>query len=141
MGEAFESIMRGLVEVKAHREGKLKLKTTTIKIAPLPRYDAKMAKTLRLALGLSQSVFADALGVSKKTVEAWESGRNVPSGASCRLLEVISKDRSLLEREKIIVYRSPAARVQAIAKAIPTKPRVSRARAAKARSPKVELAR
>ena len=42
MSEAFESIMRGLSEVKAHREGKLKLKTTTIEIAPLPHYDAKM---------------------------------------------------------------------------------------------------
>ena len=141
MGEAFESIMRGLVEVKAHREGKLKLKTTTIKIAPLPRYDAKMVKTLRLALGLSQSVFADALGVSKKTVEAWESGRNVPSDAACRFLEVISKDRSLLQREKIVVYHSPTVKVRVVAKAKQTKPRSPRVRAVKARSPKVELAR
>lgn len=36
MGEAFESIMRGLSEVKAHHEGKRKLKTTTIEIAPVP---------------------------------------------------------------------------------------------------------
>lgn len=34
MGEAFESIMRGLSEVKAHHEGMRKLKTTTIEIAP-----------------------------------------------------------------------------------------------------------
>jgi putative transcriptional regulator len=141
MGEAFESIMRGLVEVKAHREGKLKLKTTTIKIAPLPRFTAKMVKTLRLALGFSQSVFACALGVSTKTVEAWESGRNVPSGAARRFLEVIRKDRSLLLREKIVVYHSPAARVRAVVKANPTKLRASGARAAKARSLKVELAR
>jgi Predicted transcriptional regulator len=112
MGEAFESIMRGLDEVKAHREGKLKLRTTTIDIAPLPRYDAKMVKALRQELGLSQSVFAYALGVSKKTVEAWESGRNVPSGAACRLLEVIRKDKALLQRDKILVYNSPVTRAK-----------------------------
>jgi len=36
MGAAFESIMRGLGEVKAHHEGKLRLKTTAIEIAPDP---------------------------------------------------------------------------------------------------------
>ena len=130
MGEAFDSIMRGLVEVKVHREGKLKLKTTTIDIAPLPRYDEKRVKTLRLELGLSQSVFADALGVSKKTVEAWESGRNVPSGTACRLLEVIRNDKALLRRDKIIVYNSPTTKVQ------PT-----RARTVKPRAPKVQVSK
>lgn len=139
MSEAFDSIMRGLVEVKAHREGRLKLKTTTIDIAPLPRYDAKRIKTLRLELGLSQSVFADALGVSKKTVEAWESGCNLPSGAACRLLEVIRKDKALLERDKIVVFRSPTARIQpATAKA--SKPRTPKASTSKARKPKAAIA-
>jgi len=103
MGETFESIMRGLTEVKAYNEGKLKLKTTAIEIEPLPHCDAKTVKALRAELGLSQSIFATVLGVSKKTVEAWESGRNAPSGSACRLIEVIGKDRSLLEREKIVV--------------------------------------
>jgi len=141
MGEAFESIMRGLVEVKAHREGKLKLKTTTVAIAPLPRYDAKTVKAVRLALGLSQSVFADVLGVSKKTVEAWEAGRNIPSGAACRFLEVLRKDRSLLQREKIVVYTSPAVSVRVATKARASKPRAPHARGSKARSPKAAIAR
>jgi putative transcriptional regulator len=139
MSEAFESIMRGLAEVKAHREGKLKLKTTTIEIAPLPHCDAKTVKQLRAELGLSQSIFATALGVSKKTIEAWESGRNVPSGSACRLLEVIGKDTSLLKREKIVVYHSPVASVRST-KAKVSKPRAPKARASKSRSPKVALA-
>jgi putative transcriptional regulator len=139
MSEAFESIMRGLVEVKDHREGRTKLKTTTIEIAPLPRYDARMVKNLRLALGLSQSIFADALGVSKKTIEAWESGRNIPSGAACRFLEVIKKDRTFLKREKIVVYHVPAVKVHsAVAKA--SKPRVPKTQASKSRAPKAMLA-
>ncbi|MGO8692082.1 MAG: helix-turn-helix domain-containing protein [Rectinemataceae bacterium] len=138
MSEAFESIMRGLAEVKAHREGKLKLKTTTIEIAPLPHCDAKTVKQLRAELGLSQSIFATALGVSKKTIEAWESGHNVPSGSACRLLEVIGKDMDLLKREKIVVYHAPAAGVQP-AKAKASKPRAPKAPASKPRSSKAAL--
>ena len=104
MSEAFNSIMRGLVEVKAYNEEKLKLKTTAIEIAPLPHCDANTVKRLRSELGLSQSIFATALGVSKKTVEAWESDRNVLTGSACRLLQVIGKDTSLLERERIVIF-------------------------------------
>ena len=39
MGQAFESIMRGLSEATAHLEGKLRLKTTAVEIAP-PQGDA-----------------------------------------------------------------------------------------------------
>jgi putative transcriptional regulator len=103
MGKAFDSIMRGLEEIKAHDEGRIKLKTRSISIEAPPRFDAKSVKKLRSELRLSQNAFADVLGVSKKTVEAWESGRNEPSGSACRLLEVISKDKNILKREKILV--------------------------------------
>jgi len=38
------------------------------------------------------------MGVSPKTVEAWESGRNKPEGASRRLLEVVQNDPGFLKR-------------------------------------------
>ncbi|MFZ4618201.1 MAG: hypothetical protein ACOYM2_18655 [Rectinemataceae bacterium] len=43
MGQAFESIMRGLSEAKAHLEGRLSLKTSAIAIAP-PQGDATTAE-------------------------------------------------------------------------------------------------
>jgi putative transcriptional regulator len=116
MGEAFESIMRGLGEVKAHRDGKLKLKTTAIEVAPLPVYDAKAVKALRLTLGLSQTVFAQVLGVAKKTVEAWESGRNIPSGAACRFLEVLRKDHGFIKRERIMIYAAKTSNAKAVSR-------------------------
>ena len=49
--------------------------------------------TFRIALepakDLTQSLLAKFLCVSKKTVEAWESGRNQPNGPSRRLLELL----------------------------------------------------
>jgi len=103
MSRAYTSIMRGLEEIKAFKDGKTKLKTTMIEIEPPPQWNPAIVKKLRAELRLSQSAFATVLGVSKKTVEAWEAGRNVPSGSARRLLEVIGKDKGILEREKILV--------------------------------------
>ncbi len=36
------------------------------------------------------------MGVSDKTVEAWEAGTNHPSGAASRLLSMIEKDKELI---------------------------------------------
>lgn len=42
-------------------------------------------KQLRKKLGLSQRVFARVLGVSEKTIEKWEQGKNPIKGAASRL--------------------------------------------------------
>jgi putative transcriptional regulator len=141
MGEAFESIMRGLGEVRAHREGKLKLKTTEIEIAPLPVYDANAVKAIRHTLGLSQMVFAQVLGVAKKTVEAWEAGRNVPNGAACRFLEVLRKDRGFIQREQIVTYAAKTSGVRAVARHQSTASRVSAKKDPKTKEPKARVVR
>ena len=48
----------------------------------------------RKALNMTQKSFASILGVSSRTVEAWEAGRNHPDGAACRLLYLTQKDPS-----------------------------------------------
>jgi len=42
----------------------------------------------RLATGLSQSTFAQLIGVSKRTLQEWEQGRRTPSGAAATLLKI-----------------------------------------------------
>ncbi len=103
MGEAFEKIMKGLEDVKAFKEGKLDLKKTTVVIEPVPQWEAQNIKSLRQELKVSQSIFGMVLGVSKKTVEAWESGKNIPNGSAARLMEVIANEKDLLARQKILV--------------------------------------
>jgi putative transcriptional regulator len=42
-------------------------------------------------------MFAGSLGVSPKTVEAWENGRNKPEGTSRRLLEIVRDDPAFFQ--------------------------------------------
>lgn len=50
----------------------------------------------RVKTQLSQSEFADLLGVSKRTLEQWEQGRREPSGAAKTLLKVAERHPQIL---------------------------------------------
>lgn len=53
---------------------------------------------IRNKTGLSQSRFAELLGVSVRTLQDWEQGRRAPSGAARTLLLVANKNpRALLD--------------------------------------------
>lgn len=91
----YDSIIKGLNEAIAYEKGQLKgVKRHVVKIAPIPNYKAGEIKRIRLKLNLSQVAFAKIIGVSSKTVEAWESGRNIPQGPSQRMLELLDKNGS-----------------------------------------------
>ena len=51
----------------------------------------------RAATGLSQAAFAKLLGVSVRTLQEWEQGRKVPSGAAATLLKVASRHPEVLQ--------------------------------------------
>jgi putative transcriptional regulator len=48
-------------------------------------------KSIRHKLKLSQSQLANALGISKATLQNWEQGRRKPKGAAAVLLRVAEK--------------------------------------------------
>lgn len=50
----------------------------------------------RTQSGLSQSAFAKACRVSVRTLQEWEQGRKVPSGAAQSLLTLVSRHPELL---------------------------------------------
>lgn len=51
---------------------------------------------VRLQSGLSQSAFAQLLGVSLRTLQEWEQGRRTPSGAAQTLLKIALKHPQVL---------------------------------------------
>ncbi len=99
-----ESIIDSLEEaIKYEKDQKVKgVKINTITVAPLPEYKGKEIKEIRNKLGLTQSIFACVFGVSIKTVEAWESGRNHPNGPAQRMLSILEKDKSFLKKYKLV---------------------------------------
>ena len=85
-----ESIIQGLTEAVEYEKGnKSKAKRSIVEIADLPNYHGKQVKEIRLKKNLSQVAFAQVIGVAAKTVEAWESDRNIPSGTVQRLLSMM----------------------------------------------------
>jgi putative transcriptional regulator len=74
--DIWREVLEGVNEIKAGG-----VKRTTIE----PRSPIARA---RLKSGLTQSQFAALLGVSRRTLEQWEQGRRVPSGAAKTLIRV-----------------------------------------------------
>ena len=69
-----------------------------VRETPIPAYKADDVARTRKELKLSQRGLATALGVSPRTVESWEAGKNAPSGAAQRLLYLFECDHTLVER-------------------------------------------
>lgn len=77
-------ILEGLRQIKRGEHGR---------IITVPSVASVREKT-----GLSQSRFAELLGVSVRTLQEWEQGRRAPSGAARTLLMIAARNpRALLE--------------------------------------------
>ncbi len=100
--DVYESIIKGLNEAIDHKEGKLKARVTKCTVNPAPEYDPKQIKATRVSLGMSQATFALVMGVSVKTVEAWETGTNKPMGPARRLLSLINAEPSMITKFNVI---------------------------------------
>lgn len=96
MSDIYESIMTGLREaVEDAKSDKKILKRRMVTIVPVKSYSADEVKNIRSQTGMSQKMFAGYMGVSVKTVEAWEAGTNHPSGSSSRILSMMEMNAEL----------------------------------------------
>ena len=77
-------ILEGLRQLKRGEHGRI--------------VNALSVASVREKTGLSQSRFAELLGVSVRTLQEWEQGRRAPSGAARTLLLIAAKNpRALLD--------------------------------------------
>lgn len=83
-----------LEEIKAYQRGE-EVPGLVVHERTLPDVDAAQ---VRKSLSLTQRAFAAILGVSCRTVEAWESGRSNPTPTARKLMYLIQEDHSLLAK-------------------------------------------
>lgn len=56
-----------------------------------PTWDADKVKALREFLELSQTAFAEELGMLQQTISYWECGHHYPKGASVKILNMVAE--------------------------------------------------
>ncbi|MCL1794731.1 MAG: helix-turn-helix domain-containing protein [Oscillospiraceae bacterium] len=96
----YESIMTGLQQAIDFEKGdtsKGRIRIVEMpEIEPLNEYPKEKIKELRQKVNLPQKYFAELLGVTIKSVEAWESGKRQPTGTAKRLFQLIEKDPNVV---------------------------------------------
>lgn len=105
MSKFYEELSQSLEEAIAIERGERKAKRTVYQIAPVKQYNNVQIRKIRNDSGMSQAVFAKYIGVSKKTVEAWEKGTNHPTGSANRLISLLEDDKTnvlpFIQKEEI----------------------------------------
>ena len=81
----FAELLESVKEMDAIHKGKKK----PSRVFEFPEPEVK---TIREKTGLSQTQFAQLIGVSKRTLENWEQGRRHPTGPAKALLKIFDVD-------------------------------------------------
>lgn len=70
---------------------KIKYPTRRARRSKTYEWDAGKVKALREFLGLTQTRFAEELGILQQTVSQWECGYHYPKGASVKVLNLVAE--------------------------------------------------
>jgi putative transcriptional regulator len=88
--------------MKAHRDGKVTLRSYKVENVALPQVDAKLIKETRESLHCSRAVFARKLRANEHTLEKWEQGRSKPNPQAAALVLLVRKYPDTLDRLEAI---------------------------------------
>ena len=89
MKSLFEDLKTGLQEAIDFERGKGRSKVRKLQFEPVQKVDNEEIRRIRIDAGMTQAAFAQFMGISPKTVEAWECGRIHPTGPAYRLIGLL----------------------------------------------------
>jgi|SRR4030095_3751847 len=93
------SVIKGLSQALdyAKNGNKNAVRAKLVILTESPTYNGKDVKRIRKKVNLTQNLFAKTLGVSIKTVEAWEANRNIPQGPAQKMLYILDKKPDVIQ--------------------------------------------
>lgn len=94
----FRELMGGVDAMRAHREGRVTLRTHHVEPIILPALEPRVVRETRESLRMSRQVFAFKLGVNPRTLERWEQGRSKPNEQAAALIWLVRKYPDTLDR-------------------------------------------
>ena len=100
----YESIMQGLQEAIAYTRGELTegVKVHRLAVNEVDTFTPAEIKQTRLNADMTQWMFAKVIGVTAKSVEAWEGGRSKPDGAARRVIGLMAKNPRFADEMGIV---------------------------------------
>jgi len=95
----FDSVSKSLNEAIDYERGNTNgVRKRVVTVMPVPQYKGIEIKRIREELKITQANFAELMGVSVKTVEAWENGRNIPQGPAQRMLDLLKNESDIVDK-------------------------------------------
>lgn len=91
-------MMEGVQAMRAHREGRITLRSHHSMPLSLPTIDEHTIRSTRERLHMSRNAFAHRLGVNPRTLERWEQGRSKPNDQAAALILLVRKYPDTLTR-------------------------------------------
>ncbi len=96
--KAFSDTLQGIQEAIEYVQGdKTKCRSRRFEITPIKEYSKEEIKAIRVNNNMTLRIFAEIVGVSPKTVEAWEAGTNKPRGSASRLFQLMEADSRFMD--------------------------------------------
>jgi putative transcriptional regulator len=104
-----ENMIDGLQDAVAFSKGdasKARVRLVTLpEPIKIPSYGAEDIYGIRKRLKLSKYALACVIGVSSRTVEAWEDGRTRPNGVVSRIIYLVDNNPELIDQ---LVIQTPS---------------------------------
>lgn len=105
MSKVFQDVMASLDELIAHSRGESAdgVRVHRMAVVQVETFTPDEIRSIRKSAKMTQAIFAACIGVTTKSVEAWEGGRSTPDGAARRTLGMVRNNPQYFDDMKIII--------------------------------------